>query len=116
MARKEDSVVISEADGRPHESPPEEAVLVSNENASRIKVDAVEIQTDSPIALVIEAIPCMAEILRGYNWNCEAYHPAPLLKAHLQQVVDSINERKYNFIWIRPVSYTHLTLPTTPYV
>ena len=66
MARKEDNVVISEADGRPHESPPEEAVLVSNENASVIKVDAAESQTDSPIALVIEAIPCMAEILRGY--------------------------------------------------
>ena len=65
MARKEDSVVISGADGRPHESPPEEAVLVSNENASKIKVDAVENQTNSPIAFVIEAIACMAEILRG---------------------------------------------------
>ena len=101
MARKEDSVVISGTDGRPHESPPEEAVLVSNENASKIKVDAVENRNNLPTALVIESIPCMAEILRGYNWNCESYHPTPLLRAHLQQVFDAMQARRYDFVWIR---------------
>ena len=98
MARKEDDVVKSEADSRPHESPPEETVLASDENASGIKVDADNAVL--PIALVIESTPCMAEILRGYNWNCEAYHPTPLLKAHPQQVFTEMNAGKYRFVWI----------------
>ena len=72
---------------------------MSDENASGIKVDADNAVL--PIALVIESIPCMAEIWRGYNWNCEAYHPTPLLKAHFQQVFTEMNAGKYKFIWIR---------------
>ena len=99
MARKTDNVVKSEAESRPHESPPEETILVSGENASGIKVDADNAVL--PIALVIESIPCMAEILRGHNWNWEAYYPTPLLRAHLQQVSEEMNAGKYKFVWIR---------------
>ena len=99
MARKTDDTVKSEADSVPHERSPEEITLVSNENASASKVDAENAVL--PIALVIESIPCMAEILRGYSWKCEAYHPKPLLQAHMQQVVNEMNAGKFQFMWIR---------------
>ena len=96
MARKTDDVVQSGAECKPHEESPKETILVSKEIANRIKVE-----TDLPIALVIEPLPCMAEILRGHNWSCESYHPVPLLAAHFQQVSEWMNAGKYRFVWIR---------------
>ena len=36
---------------------------------------------------------------------------------HLERTISASNTRTFTLsAWVKPVSYTHLTLPTTPYV
>ena len=51
--------------------------------------------------------------LRDDNWQEVLRNPS-ILKPNIKKFLD--NENKWTDKNLKPVSYTHLTLPTTPYV
>ena len=53
----------------------------------------------------------LKEFLKNYNSNETTSPEAELTKSNIQAYLLSLRERNY-----KAVSYTHLTLPTTPYV
>ena len=67
-----------------------------------------------------------ATIIYDNNRDINRLGNAPLTTSEIQQIIDQVNrcDSPYSMnklinggqVCIKPVSYTHLTLPTTPYV